>query len=281
LDYLLGNAVGQDHRERAEWLLARGADPNAPAFYSGRPLHAEARLSGYVEMAALLERHGVEPVRLEGLHAFQAACLAGDRAEAEALLTSDPSLIRRPEPLLQAAELGHERSVELLLSLGAPVGSLDHQGISPLHRAVQSCSVGMVRRLVEAGADPDLRERRWHGTPLSWAVVLKKPEIADYLATVGHDVRPLAVMGRLERLKAVLETQPWRAGEQVDGTTSLFCFPEDDEETAVKVARLLLAHGADPSIPNAKGQTPAAVARTLGLDDLAEAIEAGHARALK
>jgi len=108
--------------------------------------------------------------------------------------------------------------------------------------------------------------------------VLNKPEIADYLATVGHDVRPLAVLGRLERLQAVLDAQPWRAKELVDGTSALFCFPEDDEETAVKVARLLMTFGADPTKPNSKGQTPAGVARTLGLDDLAAAMEAGHAR---
>jgi len=278
LDYLLGNAVGQNHLARAEWLLERGANPNCGSFYSGQPLDVMARLSGFLEMAALLERRGVRPAPLSGLHAFQAACMAVDRAEAQALLAADPSLIDRPQPLLAAAELGNEPAVELLLSLGARLDRLDHQGISPLHRAVQSGSAPMVRRMVEAGADPDLRENHWHGTPLSWAVVLNKPEIADYLATVGHDVRPLAVLGRLERLQAVLDAQPWRAKELVDGTSALFCFPEDDEETAVKVARLLMTFGADPTKPNSKGQTPAGVARTLGLDDLAAAMEAGHAR---
>ena len=136
----------------------------------------------------------------------------------------------------------------------------------------------MVRRLVEAGADPDLREGRWHGTPLSWAVVLNRPEAAEYLATVGHDIRPLAFQGRLERLKAVLEAQPWRASELIDGSKRIVLLPEDDEERAIEVARLLMAYGADPSAPNAKGQTPAALARTLGLDDVAEVMEAAHAR---
>jgi ankyrin repeat protein len=278
LDYLLGNAVGQDHRERAEWLLARGANPNVAEFYSGRPLHVAARLSGYVEMAALLERHGVKPVRLEGLHGFQAACLAGDRAEAQALLKADPSLIQRPEPLLQAAELGHERGVDLLLSLGVAVGGLDHQGISPLHRAVQSGKVDMVRQLVEAGADVDLRERRWHGTPMSWSVVLGKPEVADYLAPLSHDVRPFAAQARLARLDAVLKAQPERVHERLPGDfpTPLFVMP-DDEAQAVEVARILLAHGADPSVRNDKGQTPADAARARGLDDAAELMEAGHA----
>jgi ankyrin repeat protein len=273
LDYLLGNAVGQNHLARAEWLLDRGAHADSASFYSGQPLHVMARLSGFLDMAALLQRHGAKPFPLTGLHAFQAACMAVDRAQAETLLAAHPSLIGQPQPLLAAAEIGNEQAVDLLLSLGARLDNLDRDGISPLHRAVQSCSAGMVRRMVEAGADPDLRERRWHGTPLSWSVVLGRPEAADYLATVGHDVRPLAVQGRLERLKAVLAEESWRAQELIDGTSALFCMPEDDEETAVEVARLLLAHGADPTIPDSRGQTPAARARLLELDDVAALLE--------
>jgi len=278
LDYLLGNAVGQNHLERAQWLLERGADPAGRSFYSGQPLDALARLSGFGEMADLLERRGARPTALTGAEAFQAACMAADRARAERLLAADPSLIERPQPLLHAAELGNEAAVELLLSLGARLDSLGHDGISPLHRAVQSCPVQVVRRMVEAGADPDLRERRWHGTALSWAVVLGRPEAADYLASVGHDVRPLAVQGRMERLRAVLAEQPWRATELIDGSSALFCFPDDDEDTAVEVARLLLTYGADPALPDSKGQTPAAFARARGLDDLAKALQAAHAR---
>jgi ankyrin repeat protein len=278
LDYLLGNAVGQNHLERAAWLLDRGADASGTGFYTGQPLHALARLSGFLEMAALLERHGARPAPLTGVQAFQAACMARDRAGAEALLAADPSLIEAPQPLLAAAELGAEPAVELLLSLGARPDNLGDDDISPLHRVVQSCPVRTVRRLVEAGADPDLRERRWHGTPLSWAVVLDRPEAADYLATISHDVRPLAAQGRLERLKAVLAAQPWRASEQVAGTTPLFCLPEADEETAAEVARLLLAHGANPALPDPKGRTPAEAARTLGLDDVAALLEAASAR---
>ncbi|MDB5685631.1 MAG: ankyrin repeat protein, partial [Rhizorhabdus sp.] len=58
LDYLLGNAVGQNHLVRAEWLLARGADPDTSHAYTGRPVHALAQTSGFLEMVALLERHG-------------------------------------------------------------------------------------------------------------------------------------------------------------------------------------------------------------------------------
>ncbi|MEI9890785.1 MAG: ankyrin repeat domain-containing protein [Caulobacteraceae bacterium] len=136
----------------------------------------------------------------------------------------------------------------------------------------------MVQQLVEAGADVDLRERRWHGTPMSWAVVLGKPAVADYLAPFSHDVRPMAAQGRLARLEAVLREQPERIRETLpgDGPQPLFCLP-DDEEMAVEVARVLLAHGADPALRNPKGQTAADFARLHGLDDAADLIEAAHA----
>ena len=278
LDYLLGNAVGQNQIERAQWLLERGADPNAPSIYSGRPPLVEARLSGFLGMVALLEARGAKAPAMTGLHAFQAACMAADRGEAEALLGSDPSLITQSQPLLSAAELGNACAVDLLLSLGARFDAVDREGISPLHRAVQSGVLQIVEQLVGAGADPDLRERRWHGTPMSWSVVLGKPRIADYLSSLSHDVRPFAAQARLERLQAALAEHPWRANERLPGDcpTPLYCLP-DDEEAAVEAARILLAHGADPSARNDKDQTPADWARLRGLDEAADLMEAGRA----
>jgi ankyrin repeat protein len=144
---------------------------------------------------------------------------------------------------------------------------------------VQTGSVALVQRLVERGADVDLRERRWHGTPMSWAVVLGQPEVADFLAPLSHDVRPFAAQARLERLETALAEQPWRANERLpgDGPTPLYCLP-DDEDRAVEVAGTLLAHGADPAVRNDKGQTAAGAARARGLDDAAGLIEAAQAR---
>ncbi len=275
LDYLLGNAVGQNHLARAGWLLERGADPGCASFYHGQPVHALAQLSGFHEMAALLERHGAPPAPLAGIQAFQAACMRGDAAGARALLAADPSLIADPGPLLSAAELGNVPAVELLLALGARVDGLDGQGISPLHRAVQSGSIEIVERLLAAGADVDLRERRWRGTPMSWSVVLGKPDIAARLAPLSRDVRAFANLGRLDRLQAVLAAEPALADQRLAGDgapTPLFCLP-DEETAAVEVARLLLAHGADPRVRGADSRTPADAARARGLEEAADLIE--------
>jgi ankyrin repeat protein len=281
LDYLLGNAVGQNHLARAEWLLARGANADTPHAYTGQPVHALAQLSGYLDVASLLERHGARRVVLAGAQAFRAACLRGDEASARALLAADPRLVRDPTPLLAAAEFGNAPAISLLLSLGASVGSIGHDGISPLHRAVQSGSLEAVNLLVAAGADVDLRERKWRGTPFSWSVVLGKPHLTERLAPLSHDVRALASLGRLARLEEVLRAEPALANHTLPdeaAPTPLFCLP-DDESAAADVVRLLLTYGADPTIVYGQGRSAIDAARAGGLDEAADLMEArGDAR---
>ena len=275
LDYLLGNAVGQNHLARAEWLLARGANPDTPHAYTGQPVHALAQLSGFVDMATLLERHGATPVALSGAQAFRAACLRGDEARARALLAADPQLVANPALLLAAAEFGNAPAIALLLSLGADVGGRDHEGISPLHRAVQSGSLEAANLLIAAGAEIDLRERKWNGTPLSWAVVLGRPRMVDLLVPLSRDMWPLVHLGLTERLEAVLDAAPDLANRtraQDDTPTPLFYLP-DDEDKAVDVARILLRHGADPRIRNKNGRTAIDAARRRDLDEAAEVME--------
>jgi ankyrin repeat protein len=275
LDYLLGNAVGQNHVARAEWLLERGADANTTHAYTNQPLHAVAQLLGSKDLTSLLERHGARPVQLSGADAFQAALARNDAAAVRALLAAQPQLVRDPAPLLAAASQGNAEAVALLLSLGADVQGLDHQGISPLHRAVQSGSLAAVDLLLEAGADVDLRERRWKGTAMSWSLVLNQPHLAARLAPLSRDVRALAAMPSLDRLQAVLAAEPSLANHLLEGErapTPLFCLPDEDD-AAVRSARVLLAHGADPAARNDKGLTAIDAARARGLEEAAELME--------
>lgn len=275
LDYLLGNAVGQNHVRRAAWLLERGADANTTHHQTGGPLFALAQLSGFRELAALLEAHGAAPVPFAGIEALIAAAMRHDEGAVQVLAGQEPDLIRSPLPLLAAAVHGDAAAAALLLSLGADPRAVDDDGISPLHRAVQSGSLPVVDLLLPAGADVDLREGKWGGTPLSWAGVLKQPHVAERLAPLSGDVRTLAWLGRAEPLRALLARQPQRAderGEGEDAPTPLFCLPDEDS-SAVEIAEILLAHGADPRTRNGQGRTPAEAARARGLDDAADLLE--------
>lgn len=275
LDYLLGNAVGQNHLERAAWLLAHGANANAPQAYNGWPMHKLAEISGFLEMLALLERYGAEPTELTGVQAFQAACLRHDEEAARTLLAADPGLTADATPLLSAAEFGNAGAVALLLVLGASPRALDEDGISPLHRAVQSGSLEAVELLLGAGSDVDLAERRWGGTPLSWAAIMGPSHVFERLVPLSRDVRTLGHMAKLDRLEAVLRAEPELANQasaDENGPTPLFILP-GDPELAAAVVRILLAHGAVPTVKNAKGQTPAEVARSVDLDEAADLME--------
>jgi len=275
LDYLLGNAVGQNHLDRARWLLERGADPDANHAYTHRPVHALAQVSGYLRLAELLEGHGGQPARLEGADAFRAAVLRHDEASARAQAAAAPELVRDPAPLLAAAEFGDDAAVAILLSLGADPRGLDREGISPLHRAVQSGSAAAVDRLLAAGADVDLRENRWRGTPLSWAAVLGRPHLFARLVPLSHDVRALSSLAAFERLEAVLAADPALANDRLaepDAPTPLFCLP-DDEAAAVKAVQILLAHGADASILDDAGRSAADAANARSLDEAADLLE--------
>jgi ankyrin repeat protein len=53
------------------------------------------------------------------------------------------------------------------------------------------------------------------------------------------------------------------------GITPLFCLP-DDEDAAVAMATLLLAHGADPNFVSKAGLTAEQDARSRGLIDAAD-----------
>ncbi|WP_297509410.1 ankyrin repeat domain-containing protein [uncultured Caulobacter sp.] len=273
LNYLLGNAVGQNHVDRARWLLERGADANTPHAYEKRPVLAVARLSGFTALAELLEAHGAAPVAFDGAEALQALAARGDASGARALVAARPEVVRSPQPLLSAAMHGNARAVALLLSLGADAMAADHEGITALHRAVQSGSLEAVEHLLAAGADVDVRERRWRGTPLSWAVVLNQRHLAERLAPISRDLRALASQARLERLAQVLDAEPDLIREVMpgDAPTVLFCLP-DDEDDAIAVARLLLSRGADRQVRNDEGDTAATAALKRGLDAAAEVL---------
>ena len=186
LNYLLGNAVGNNHRNRATWLLQHGADANTVHAYSSQPVHTLARLSGFGDLTALLTRHGATEEVLHGEQAFLAALMQGNEHEVRALAAADSELVQSPAPLLAAASHGHAHAAALLLELGAQVNAVDGDGISALHRATQAGSLDTVEVLLAAGADVDLREKKWNGTPVSWADVLKQPLVAERLAQVSR-----------------------------------------------------------------------------------------------
>jgi uncharacterized protein len=270
LDYLLGNAVSRNHLKRTRWLLERGAQATAPHFYSKRNLHTEALLGGFTELAQVLLDCGAQPERLDDVHAFQAACMSGDRETAQRLLAAHPEYRRFPGPLYQAADRDRVDVAEMLLELGVPP-DVEHGGWTALHSAAHSNSVRVAKLLIERKATIDIREKKYHSTPLGHAVWAGNRDMIELLSGVSRDVIALARAGKLERLRTLLDEDPSSAQATRDGRTALF-FLSPPEERAVEIAELLLRHRVDPSFQDADGLTAADAAAKSGLEELADLL---------
>ncbi len=170
--------------EGVRMLLNAGADPG--------PLRWTALIEAVaigtiddVRREALPEV--LEAVDHRGRTAWLMALLIGDRDKAELLLNcganSSPRVEDGQPALFYAVESGRADLVRWLLELGEPIDSIDRNGDTALHRAVErdevkcvdillggganvvsttglysvlalASSVGVVRRLINAGADP-------------------------------------------------------------------------------------------------------------------------------
>jgi F-type H+-transporting ATPase subunit beta len=159
-------------------------------------------------------RAAARPLFEAGISLFLAV-RAGDRAAAGELLARHPELAgaseswsvgealerelpipTRATPLIRAAELGDVAMIELLLARGAPVdGPCDCAGHeTPLWAALASGREAAAVRLLEAGADPEMRGFAGH-TPLHVAAIRGLGAAARALLARGADPAPASESG--------------------------------------------------------------------------------------
>jgi ankyrin repeat protein len=276
--YFLGIAVTKNDLKLAEWLLARGASPNADSpphpKLSKRTLHEEAMRQGFTEMADLLEQFGATPsppVALEGEEAFTAACLQLDRKEILARLVEHPEYLRSSVAMFEAVERDRADIVRFLLDLGMSVEIEDEHKQRPLHVAASSDSLRVAALLIERGAEIDPVESNWGATPLGFAIYGQKTRMIKLLGRISHNVWELTSSGQIERLRELISAQPELAKIGGESNTPLMWLP-DDEAHAIEIVKLLLAHGADPAIRNKEGLTAADCAEKRGLYEVAELL---------
>jgi ankyrin repeat protein len=280
--FILNAAINRNALDVAEWTLAHGASPHLPRsahpkFKPRRTLYERATLHGLTEMAALLARHGggVGDVPLDDEEVFLAACFRADRAAAQWHLEKHPEYLQSPTALFAAAERNRDDVVALLLDLGVPIEIEDGQKQRALHMAAADDRLRAAQLLIDRGAEVDPRESHHRATPLGYAVHYAQERAIAFLSRLSRDVWQLTFTGNADRLREVLQASPDLAKSiAADGMTLLWWLP-DDEDRALAVVEVLLAHGADPTVRLANGQTAAQWARKAGLPKVARLLGVG------
>jgi ankyrin repeat protein len=199
--HALYSAVYNGHHEIAKLLLAHGAYPNPPVESSGDALSIAIRNKDQ-RMIDLLASYGAS----RGVHIL---AYHGDVVTAAAMFAADPALADNTEALENAAEMGQESFVRLMLlhqpllpmriAIGAKTRELDELlfqhgmnpsgadwlGITPLHRFAKKGDLEKAVLFIEHGADLNARDDDIRSTPLGWAAKFGKKEMVELLLDRG------------------------------------------------------------------------------------------------
>jgi ankyrin repeat protein len=181
----LHHAVFKNRPVMVRLLLELGADVDARDA-TGATALATASPGGTDEsiVAALLEAGATVD--------FLAAMNLGEYREAEAMLRNDPSRIGPGGSDTIALHLAVARkdlvSLRWLLAHGIdvnakrPMWDCNH---TALHMAVESGAKEMALLLLEAGADPNIRDDKFRATALGWADFFGRSDLAELLRNRG------------------------------------------------------------------------------------------------
>ena len=247
------SASKQGRKEVVELLLDAGAEVDMTDKYGRTPLLSASK-QGHKEVVELLLGSGAEVNAADkgGLTALILASKGGNKEAVQALLDGGAEVDKADNAgktaLYHAGADDHTEVARLLLDSGADLDRVlnSYPGATRLHWASKVGLLGMVRSLLDAGADVNAQDNDWERSPLHWA------------AAGGHDC------------SAVVAELLLASGAEVDkvdvGGYSSLAIAADMGNT--KVCSVLLRGGADINkrIGNEDGST--AICLAVNKDEL-------------
>jgi ankyrin repeat protein len=280
--------------QRIEWLLARGADPDARDGIADSAMFALlSRAPTALPALQVLLRRGASPAGAGGLARFLGACAAGDQA-ARGLEQCALDLLERgadpfaasvagDPPLALAIRLGWLRLVERLIVAGVDLDARDSHGMSALHLAAALGREPALKLLVARGASPDMRAADGQ-TPLGVALSAGRRDLADWLdwrgwplprrALQASDVPAAAIVGDADAVRRLLDLGFGVDTMDAQGCTALLRAAGGGHRTTVD---LLLARGADPQCAAHTGATPLSAAVSMRHGEIVDCLLASGA----
>lgn len=198
-------AIEHHQAARVRLLVEHGVDFRSPfegegpawSPGDGRTPVELAWLNGDTEIADHLLAQGAEPPAPDPVRELIAAAFRTDRSTVERIRRDHPAAVAearraRPGLMVWAATQAPTGTTTLLAELGFDVNAYG-RGDAPveepwetaLHQSAANGNVELTRRLLELGADPTLRDRRFDATPLDWARHLHQPATAAILAELA------------------------------------------------------------------------------------------------
>jgi hypothetical protein len=194
-------AVEHHQPARVRLLAEHGVDFRSPfegdgptwSPGDGRTPVELAQLYGDTEIADYLLARGAEPAGPDPVRELIAAAFRADRSTVDRIRAGHPDAVAearssRPGLIVWAASRASIETVTLLAELGFDVNAYG-RGDAPveqawdtaLHHSAMDGNVDLTRRLLDLGADPNLRDQRFDATPLDWARRFHQPATAALL----------------------------------------------------------------------------------------------------
>jgi ankyrin repeat protein len=254
----------------AKLLLDHGANVKAREQWRGQTALMWAAAESQPEMVRLLIKH----------HA--AVNERSDTTNFERQVTSEPRMQARPSggltPLLFAARKGCLDCARYLVAAGADVNLTDPDGVAPLLLATINFNFDVAAFLVQHGADVDKWDL-WGRTALYEAVDMNTLPVGGRAdrppssATTGLQLIEMLLKAGANPNPQLKLFPPYRSLRDDRGADTVLTVGATPLLRAAKAGdiaamKLLLTHGANPSLPTATGVTPLMAAAGNGSSNL-------------